>query len=68
MNAYADRLSQRTDSTDWSLPAETFEEMEALFGPHTVDRFASHLNAHYGRYYSADWSPGCEGINALAHH
>lgn len=67
VNAYADRLSRRTDSTDWSLPAETFREIDALFGPHTVDRFASHLNTRCGRYYSADWSPGCEGVNALEH-
>lgn len=37
VNAYADRLSREGDSTDWSLPVDTVLELEARFGPHTVD-------------------------------
>jgi len=67
VNAYADKLSRQNDSTDWSLPVRTFEEMERRFGPHTVDLFASNLNTRCGRFYSRVWSPGCAGIRALQH-
>lgn len=67
VNAYADRLSREGDSTEWSLPVDTFRELEARFGPHTVDWFATEPNARCGRFYSKNWTPGCEGVNALAH-
>lgn len=67
VNAYADRLSREGDSTDWSLPLDTFLELEARFEPHTVHWFATELNARCGCFYSKDWAPGCEGVKALAH-
>lgn len=67
VNAYADRLSRENDSADWSLPVAVFSEMEARFGPHTVDWFATHLNTRCGRFFSKTWTPGCAGVDALRH-
>lgn len=65
VNAYADRLSRENDSTDWALGWDAYTDLERRFGPHTVDLFASHLNAKCGRFYARHWCPGCEGTNAL---
>lgn len=43
--AYADRLSREGDSTDWTLSAMAFRDLELCFGPNTVDWFASAKNA-----------------------
>eukprot|EP00168_Porphyra_purpurea_P002129 TRINITY_DN124_c0_g1_i1.p2 TRINITY_DN124_c0_g1~~TRINITY_DN124_c0_g1_i1.p2 ORF type:complete len:773 (-),score=79.36 TRINITY_DN124_c0_g1_i1:1080-3191(-) len=68
VNAYADRLSREGDSTDWSVEASTFLQLDKMFGPHTTDWFASHLNARCPRFLSKDWTPGCAGVNALRHN
>lgn len=67
VNAYADRLSRESDSTDWALCAEAYAYLERRFGPHTLDLFATHLNAKCGRFYSRRWTPGCTGTDALHH-
>lgn len=67
VNVYADRLSREHDSTSWTLAASAFKEVDARFGPHTVDWFATDLSAPCGRFYSRDWTPGCSGVQALRH-
>lgn len=67
VNACAALLSREGHSTDWTLSAAAFQNLERRFGPHTVDWFASANNAWCGRFYAKDWLPGCEGVNALKH-
>ncbi|CAB4032640.1 Hypothetical predicted protein [Paramuricea clavata] len=44
-NTQADYISKFTDYDDWEITTDTFQQLEALFGPHTVDCFASYRNA-----------------------
>lgn len=37
VSAYADRLSREGDSTDWTLSAAAFRDLDGRFGHHTVD-------------------------------
>lgn len=40
----ADRLSRMADSTDWSLSDAAFRRLDAAYGHHTLDLFASSIN------------------------
>eukprot|EP00170_Pyropia_yezoensis_P002933 contig_12294_g2940 len=44
-SARADRLSRTRDSTDWALSRENFLRLDDLYGPHTVDLFATEESA-----------------------
>eukprot|EP00873_Tetraselmis_striata_P015760 jgi/Tetstr1/436024/TSEL_024903.t1 len=59
-NVWADRLSRHLDSDDWQLDPVMFAELEAMWGAHSVDRFASAMNAMLPRYNAAWLDPGCE--------
>ena len=43
-NEQADWLSRIVDKDDWEIPTEFFLRLDASWGPHTVDRFASFYN------------------------
>ena len=43
-----------------------FPVIDAKWGPHTIDRFASHYNAQVPRFNSKSASPGCSGVGALS--
>lgn len=64
-NAWADALSREEDNTDWTLARPFFASLEAMYGPHQVDRFATGANAQLPRYNSRWRDPGTEGVNAL---
>eukprot|EP00873_Tetraselmis_striata_P014463 jgi/Tetstr1/434727/TSEL_023780.t1 len=64
-NVWADRLSRHLDSDDWQLDPIMFAELEAMWGAHSVDRFASALNAMLPRYNAAWLDPGCEAVDSL---
>ncbi|MEW8546455.1 MAG: reverse transcriptase domain-containing protein [Candidatus Thiodiazotropha sp.] len=64
-NEIADILSKCGDSDDWSIQNWVFEEINTKWGPHTVDRFASHMNTKCVRFNSKYWVPRTEGINGL---
>eukprot|EP00735_Rhodelphis_limneticus_P009037 TRINITY_DN2492_c0_g1::TRINITY_DN2492_c0_g1_i1::g.8884::m.8884 TRINITY_DN2492_c0_g1::TRINITY_DN2492_c0_g1_i1::g.8884 ORF type:complete len:657 (+),score=31.37,sp/Q99315/YG31B_YEAST/24.66/8e-19,RVT_1/PF00078.22/4.8e-17,Dam/PF05869.6/3.1e-05,RNase_H/PF00075.19/0.001 TRINITY_DN2492_c0_g1_i1:1350-3320(+) len=65
-NQQADALSRSFDRNDWMLNAGLFRRLDALWGPHTVDRFASFLNAHCPRYNSYLPDPSCEAVDAFS--
>eukprot|EP00873_Tetraselmis_striata_P007758 jgi/Tetstr1/428022/TSEL_000167.t1 len=53
-NVWADYwLSKHLDSDDWQLDPDLFAEMDSRFRPHSIDRFASALNAMLPRYNAA---------------
>ena len=56
-NELADYLSRIVDYDDWSLSRSTFSDLDAVWGPHTVDRFASHYNAQLPRFNSPFLEP-----------
>ena len=64
-NVVADELSKHTDYDDWTTSDEFFQELNADWGPYTIDRFASSKNNKIRRYNSRFWNPGCEAVDAL---
>ena len=55
------QLSRRENCDDWML-----DLLEAWYGPHRVERFASANNTHLARFNSEFNSPGSEGVDAMA--
>ena len=64
-NEVADYLSRIVDYDDWSLSHNTFRDLDAIWGLHTVDRFASHYNTQLPRFNSHFWNPGSEAVDAF---
>eukprot|EP00873_Tetraselmis_striata_P001604 jgi/Tetstr1/421868/TSEL_012768.t1 len=48
-NVWADRLSREPDDSDWQLNPRIFAYLQRLWGPRTVDRFASKTRNFHGR-------------------
>jgi len=44
-NEFADYLSRVSDGDDWVLNPVVFQDLDARWGPHTVDRFADVYNS-----------------------
>ena len=65
-NDRADYLSKIVDIDDWKLHPSLFVLLDARWGTHTVDRFATHSNALCPRFNSWYWCPGTAGIDAFA--
>ncbi|OGV83716.1 MAG: hypothetical protein A2340_12880 [Lentisphaerae bacterium RIFOXYB12_FULL_60_10] len=64
-NVIPDQLSRRLDRADWKLNSTLFQLAENLWGPHTIDRFATAINRQTPRFNSAMPQPGSEAIDAL---
>lgn len=64
-NQLADYLSKLTDVNDWGISPDIFRWISTLWGPFTVDRFATWYNAKCLRFNSRFWNPGCEGVDAF---
>ena len=67
-NEQADALSRSEDANDYSLNWSAFQELENRWGPHTVDRFASHRTKLLPRFCSRFLNPGCEAVDAFTVH
>lgn len=65
LNTEADALSRLQPKHEWMLHPRLFSWLESLWGPHSVDRFASYLTTQLPRYNSRYCDPFTEGINAL---
>ena len=65
-NERADIISKFLDKDDWRINPMIFDQLNRLWGPHTVDRFSSHYNNQIQRFNSRFASPGCEAMDALA--
>ena len=65
-NVEADRLSRQLDPTDWEVTPTAFSLIDLTFGPHTVDRMASSLNAKTRRFNSRLFDPRAEAVNCFA--
>ena len=64
-NHLADYLSRIVDYDDWYVDVSIFMRLEQLWGPHTVDRFASYYNTQLPRFNSRFWNPGAEAVDAF---
>lgn len=66
LNQRADAISKLYDHNDWQLNPSVFSFLDARWGPHTFDRFASHRNAQCANFSSAFWCPGTAGVDAFS--
>ena len=64
-NQIADYISRITDYDDWSLNPMIFKELDRVWGPHTIDRFADWCNNQVPRFNSRYYCPGTEAIDAF---
>jgi hypothetical protein len=64
-NVWADKLSRELDTEDWQLNPQIFEHLQHRWGPHTVERFASMLNAQLPRFNARRKDPKCEDVDCL---
>ena len=64
-NKQADFLSRCHDSDDWQIAPLVFLHLDKIWGPHTIDRFASDYNTKCIRFNSRWWCPGTEGVDAF---
>jgi hypothetical protein len=51
--------------TAWEVVPGIFEQLDAQFGPYTLDCFANSKNAKVSRYFSRFWNPGTTGVDAF---
>ena len=64
-NTIADCLSKTVDLDDWKLNPQLFSMLHKVWGPFTVDRFASSYNNQLLRFNSRFWCPKAEAIDAF---
>jgi hypothetical protein len=64
-NVMAYYLSKIVDCDDWCISHVVFQEIDSMWGPHTVDRFSFDYNSHCSRFNSRWWCPGTEGIDSF---
>jgi len=65
LNEWADRLSREHNTTDWTLRAATFSALDAKYGPHSFDLFASKQSARCSRFYARWMCPGALASDAF---
>ena len=65
-NEQADLLSRFVDKDDWAVNARIFRIIDAKWGPHTIDRFASYYNSQLPRFNSEHASPRSSGVDSFA--
>jgi len=65
-NTIADSLSKMINYDDYRVKQEFFDYVDALFGPHDVDRFANEVNHILPRYNSLAWTPSTEAVDAFS--
>ena len=64
-NLVADQVSKYVDFDDWTTSEHFFRNIDARWGPFTIDRFADHENAKTKRFNSLFWTPTCEAVDAF---
>lgn len=65
-NVAADRLSRLSDKYEWKLHPRLFAYIDKLWGPHTMDRFATLANRQLLNFNSLYAEPLTSGVDALA--
>ena len=65
-NGRADGLSRLSPQYEWQLNPHLWMYLDTLWGPHSVDRFASLITTQLPRYNSRYQDPYSEAVDALA--
>ena len=65
LNQKADYNSRINDYDDWCIDHSIFRWLDTKWGPHTVDRFASHYNAQLECFNSRFWNSSSEATDTF---
>ena len=65
-NVEADWRSRLPELYEWQLNPRLFHHIDAMWDPHSVDRFATMTNCQLEQYNSRFWDPMTEGVDALS--
>lgn len=66
LNTEADYLSRLVSHHEWRLNPKIFKCLDNIWGPHTVDRFASMATNQIDKYNSQYLDPQTSAVDALA--
>ena len=66
LNTLADGLSRAVDKHEWMLARPLFLYLDEVWGPHTIDRFASAASSQLPIYNSRFQDPNGMNVDALA--
>jgi len=66
LNTVADRESRLEVWDDWSVKKQVFRELDAKWGPHSVDRLADEQNHQVTLFNSHRACPGTAGVDAFS--
>ena len=66
MNGHADFLSRILSPYEWQLHPAVFRMLDRMWGPHTVDRFASETTTQLRRYNSLFDDPATEAVDSMS--
>ena len=66
LNTQADGLSRAVDKHEWMLSKPLFLYLDSVWGPHSIDRFASMTSTQLPVYNSRFWDPNGMLMDALA--
>ena len=66
MNSCADFLSRQKSTYEWMLHPRPFECLDQMYGPLTINRFASKTTKQIEKYNSYFHDPCTSGVDALA--
>ena len=64
-NSDADYLSKTVDADDWRLQSDIFDKFNRLWGPFTIDMFASSHSTQLSRFASRYYCPGATFVDAF---
>ena len=64
-NQLADYWSKVIDYDDWMVHPAIFAQLDLMWGPHTVDRFANASNRQLERFNSRFWEAETEAVDAF---
>ena len=64
-NKVADKISRTQDFDDWAIDLASFNILDKLWGPHSIDRFASPHNAKLPKFNARFWCKGVSGVDAF---
>ena len=65
-NQHADKLSRRASPYEWMLHPQLFRYLDNVWGPHSIDRFASMTSTQLPNYNSLWFDPLTGGVDALS--
>jgi hypothetical protein len=61
----ADAFSKGIDTDIWEITNADFQQLSALFGPFSVDLFATRVNAKCAKFFTRSFEEGTSGVDCF---